>query len=252
MRRLLPVFFLSLLVACSSTGGDGDGSGGGGPEDCVEPIGQAMSQPCCLAHGVDACGANLFCAAFDGRTQPTCYPERSRTDNTECDADIHCVSNSCNPAERKCRAMEWSACTAAVGCAPGTAGQRNACVDDGNGPRCQEVGDGAYGDVCETDADCVDTVCEAGRCTFDLSCQLPGDGTGPCIEDPDGGSCQTCLTSALYSCISACPTEGNAFGACVNSSGCSDSTCLLEECGAEFCDFFVCAGENCDTAVDCF
>jgi hypothetical protein len=252
MRRFPFAWSLLVLVACSSTGSS-DGSGGtGNPADCVEPIGQAMSQPCCLAHGVDACGANLFCAAFDGRTQPTCYPERSRLDNTECDADIDCVSNSCHPAERKCRAMPWTTCTAAVGCAPGTSGERYLCADGDHGLACQPIGDGSYGAVCEGDADCVGTVCRDGQCTFDLACRLPGDGSGPCIEAPDSGSCQTCLTNAVYACISACPTDGAEFAQCTNSSGCSDATCLMETCGDQFCDFFTCAGQTCDTAIDCF
>ena len=57
---------------------------------------QGPSQPCCIAYGIDACGPNLFCAAFDGRSQPACYVDRSRLDGESCGADKHCLGASCN------------------------------------------------------------------------------------------------------------------------------------------------------------
>jgi hypothetical protein len=63
---------------------------------CTHPASQALSQACCTERGADACGAGLFCAAFDGRTQATCYAEGSRADGQTCTADIQCSGNSCN------------------------------------------------------------------------------------------------------------------------------------------------------------
>lgn len=62
---------------------------------CAHPPAQTVSMPCCLLHGRDACGALLFCAAFDGRTVPTCYPERSRLPEETCAEDVHCASGAC-------------------------------------------------------------------------------------------------------------------------------------------------------------
>jgi hypothetical protein len=136
--------------------------------------------------------------------------------------------------------------------APDPSGDRYVCADGNNGLTCQPVGDGSYGALCEADADCVDTVCRDGRCTFDLACQLPGDGSGPCIEAPDGVSCQVCLQDAITGCYSSCPTETNAFINCVSGSSCEDATCLLEECGTEFCGFFTCAEDSCPLEIRCF
>ena len=61
------------------------------------PASQSLSEPCCAERGADACGAGLFCAAFDGRTQTTCYPERSRLDGETCTANAQCVGNTCDP-----------------------------------------------------------------------------------------------------------------------------------------------------------
>ncbi len=84
-------------------GGAGTLDSGINPVDaggtCALPRAQAPSQACCLEYGVDACGAGLFCGAFDGRTVPTCYVERSRADGASCTQDIQCVSNSCNLAK---------------------------------------------------------------------------------------------------------------------------------------------------------
>ena len=105
-------------VACSSgSGGQGlYGDAGAGDGDITDtpvdptagggttagscaakfPSSQSLSQPCCAERGADACGAGLFCAAFDGRTQTTCYAEGSRADGQTCTADIQCSGDSCN------------------------------------------------------------------------------------------------------------------------------------------------------------
>jgi len=109
-------------VACSSgstaqglfldggTSGTGTDGGSGKPiadepvvpasDSCKSsyPASQSLSEPCCAERGADACGARLFCAAFDGRTQTTCYPERSRLDGETCTANAQCVGNACDPS----------------------------------------------------------------------------------------------------------------------------------------------------------
>jgi len=107
---------LGALVGCAGSSGttgtladagadnrEGGAAGDGGSvvQDCSGVASsQTVSQPCCLASGIDACGANLFCAAFDGRKQPTCYLERSRLDMTECSEDRQCMSGACSVEAR--------------------------------------------------------------------------------------------------------------------------------------------------------
>lgn len=69
---------------------------------CAFPPSQGLSEPCCLSLGIDACGAQLFCEAFDGRIQPTCYAERSRQPGQSCSADLQCSTGSCSPTARLC------------------------------------------------------------------------------------------------------------------------------------------------------
>ena len=116
----------ALGEACTSSNGatEDGGRGEGGAASCVG-IGksQGASEACCLSYGVDACGAGLFCAAFDGRTQPTCYPERSRADLASCNADVQCTSGSCNTSAGKCRSLPSMPCEVEVGCAPDPSGE---------------------------------------------------------------------------------------------------------------------------------
>lgn len=76
------------------------GSADAGP--CNYPASQGLSQPCCFSLGIDACGAQLFCEAFDGRMQPTCYAERSRQVGQTCSADIQCSTERCSPSDHTC------------------------------------------------------------------------------------------------------------------------------------------------------
>ncbi len=128
------------------------GCGGGAPATCSEPKSQGPSLPCCTSYGVDACGADLFCAAFDGRTRATCYPEHSRLDMTSCTADIQCASRKCNLTAGACASSPHSSCTAAIGCAPDPTGDAYYCVD---GTCTLPTGNGSCADVCGTHADCV-------------------------------------------------------------------------------------------------
>ncbi|MDF2693183.1 MAG: hypothetical protein K0S65_1566, partial [Labilithrix sp.] len=157
-------------------------------QDCSGlPISQAISQPCCLAKGIDACGANLFCAAFDGRKQPTCYAERSRLDMTECAEDRHCTSGSCNVESGQCRSMPGASCSEAIGCAT-VSGDRMICLKD----RCT-TSDGELGDPCVHDTDCTNGTCSAeNRCVgkTGASCSSANDcGDGLCCK---GNKCSDC------------------------------------------------------------
>jgi hypothetical protein len=106
------------------------------PRPCKElfPASQTLSEPCCEEWGVDACGAGLFCAAFDGRKQATCYAENSRRDGEACGADLHCASRSCNVEKAACRSSNYARCDVTIGCAPSLAGDTFWCDDVYNNP----------------------------------------------------------------------------------------------------------------------
>lgn len=126
------------------SGGDGSVSPGtfdGGPRPdsgprvdagpCMFPASQGLSQPCCIERGIDACGADLFCEAFDGRTQPTCYAEGSRRDGETCGADVHCAGGRCPASSHRCGPSSGDPCTPGVDtCAPDDAGRVTVCRPD--------------------------------------------------------------------------------------------------------------------------
>jgi len=120
---------------------------------------QTLSEPCCVDHGPDACGASLFCAAFDGRVQPTCYMEHSRLVGEECNGDRHCASRSCNRGLAACRAIPGEACTVAVGCSSKLDGEHYVCADGS----CRRS-TGERGAHCGEDDDCDSERCREGRC----------------------------------------------------------------------------------------
>ena len=138
--RLAAVTALCGVLACSSGPTPSVSSDGGtavvdGGASCksLHAASQAPSQPCCLDWGSDACGAGLFCAAFDGRTQPTCYPDRSRLGGEDCTADTQCLGNACD-ATHVCKGVPGGKCDPAIGC--GTAldsGTRFYCATESGG-----------------------------------------------------------------------------------------------------------------------
>lgn len=144
------ILFLSILHLGACGGGETDSRDDREGGACSQPPSQGLSQPCCRQYGIDACGANLFCAAFDGRQQPTCYAERSRPDGEECTADHQCVSASCNVEEGACRASPGMTCDRTVGCADDPTGAPYACASN----TCTPVGDGLEGSPCRTADDC--------------------------------------------------------------------------------------------------
>jgi hypothetical protein len=129
-RRLVLIAFACAFCvggaeACSggtvanvvSDGGTGDGGAEAGllaPDTSCRasyPVSQPLSAPCCPDRGADACGAGLFCAAFDGRTQPTCYPEHSRFDAQSCTADVQCLTTSACDSSGVCKGKADGGCT---------------------------------------------------------------------------------------------------------------------------------------------
>lgn len=187
---------------------DDDGAPGG---ECQLPKSQGLSQACCPGHGIDACGASLFCAAYDGRTAPTCYAERSRLDQTECDEDRHCLSASCNVAMRLCRSTPTTTCSPEVGCAADPGGRRYVC-NTLDGSTCQSIGDGDLGDACETNADCVNGTCLAFACKSAIG--------GECWDQSDcaEGMCAPCNAGNVY-CLDPYDHSSECLQTCGSDMG---------------------------------
>lgn len=233
---LLSAFFSVLVAACSSSSsprvgtvnplGSAEQMDGGTPtpsitQDCSGLAkSQTVSQPCCLADGVDACGAMLFCAAFDGRTQPTCYLDHTRLDGTECSGDAQCASGTCNMKNKKCKSMPGATCNTTTGCAAYMA-QKYICAAG----KCTTT-TGAPSSACETDSDCKNGSCDptshcAGKtgatchgqsdCSADLCCK--GNGSDMQCQDCRGGAGDQC--GAFFGdCrpgLSCCDLSGGAL-----------------------------------------
>lgn len=56
---------------------------------------QGLSEACDPELGIDACGAGLFCEAFDGREHHTCYALGTRLPGEECSDNAHCGNGRC-------------------------------------------------------------------------------------------------------------------------------------------------------------
>ena len=123
----------ALGLGCGGESGGTSGSTGGPlsgtdstPKDCtgvIDPV-QGLSQACCRKYGIDACGAGLFCAAFDGRKFDTCYPLASRLALEECTEDAHCATGICDATAQLCKSAYGDDCTVQVGCTEG-----NVCIN---------------------------------------------------------------------------------------------------------------------------
>ena len=222
-------------------GGSG-GSGGTGldPSSCEHDPVQLASQPCCPDHGADACGAGLFCAAFDGRKTHSCYLERSRLGGEECREDRHCLSNSCNQETATCRVLPGEACSSDGECAPDSLGKSYGCEPQSGS--CFPIGDGSLGSECANDNSCID-----GAVCVDLACELPpgvcgpGDGTGPCSQDPASAACMACRLTVHEACVSTCSDSFSAFMLCLiehcpTPDGPLDHACVRDECDAQLCE----------------
>jgi len=236
LRHLASLAFLA-AAACGGSGG------GSETAQCDQQPGQGVSQPCCPAHGIDACGANLFCAAFDGRELATCYPERSRLDRTECTEDRHCSSGSCNTAETRCRSAPGTSCAPSIGCAPDPrTGGAYACVASSS--TCRPVGDGSLGSTCATASDCESGVCTDNQCAFGGRTCGGGDGTGPCARDPGSGDCIACRVGS-FDCRGECWETFSDVLQCADASGCTVDGGVTIACAIENCDAEICAHEAC-------
>lgn len=231
-------------------GGELEGAGGtGGMEGCTEPMGQAAAQPCCPSHGLDACGAGLFCGAFDGRTLPTCYAEGARKDEESCTEDRQCASGSCNTDLELCRSQPETSCDPEIGCAPSKHGTRHTCHTFTGA--CLPVGDGSMAAVCEDDFDCgEDRPCRNSHCGGPRICgELTGHGA--CATDFLSLACTSCRTKST-ACGSACGSTWTALQECAAANGCKlppadvlDDACLDVRCDAELCEMERCATERC-------
>lgn len=163
-----------------------------GGRACKEanPASQGASEPCCAEWGADACGAGLFCAAFDGRAQTTCYPDHSRLGGDTCAADAQCASGSC-AASSVCKGVPGGTCDLAVGC--GTpAGSQSLfyCANGNSGPTCQ---------LCRADS------------------EVPA-----CTTLPDGGPVPNKCVSQCQShaqCQGSCPPVSNRVACCDAPTG---------------------------------
>lgn len=287
-RSSVVLFAMSLALLVVSCPAPTAGPDGGVDEEDVDEedvddedacaLGQRSrgpSESCCLAFGTDACGANLFCAAFDGRTVPTCYVEHTRFDGEECNADTHCASDSCGD-NGACRASPGQPCSRDTGCATFqgdvyicTSGVRDGdrclvassalggvCTDDDgcDSGFCVEerCGSGADGADCVVDNDCSSTHCVANACAS-------GDIGALCRDDDDCASdlvCNDgeCLTRSLGDSCTADTDCASVF------AGCFDGVCVSQalnggcdsdaECGLNSCFDGTCAAA-CTDSVRC-
>lgn len=128
-------------------GGDGSVQGDASPIDagpCELAPSQPVSAPCCLSLGIDACGAALFCAAFDGRTQPTCYPEGSRNPGDTCSGERQCSRGAfCDPTGRCVREGALAggeACTDDRACSTGICDPASRLCAAAEGESCEGQG----------------------------------------------------------------------------------------------------------------
>lgn len=242
---------VGLLSACSDNvsstgrGGSGGDTGGGksadggvvlDPASCgSQPKSQAISQACCMGFGVDACGAGLFCAAFDGRTQPTCYAEHSRLAGEECSSDDQCVTLGCNTDVGKCEALPETECKSDIGCANDPAGNAYVCGSSG---RCSPRGHGLRNDYCAASSDCQADVGLACDLTSH-ECQPENGDEGYCQEDPSKTDrYEECVPTGGGEVTHACAVSQDENGQAKIVVGCpSGSSC--EDVGASF---YFCGG----------
>lgn len=178
-------------------------SGRPDPSGCVEPAAQLLSQPCCLSRGIDACGAGLFCAALDGRTQATCYAEHTRGDGESCTENRQCSSGACNHSEGKCASAPSTHCDLDIGCSEAD-GYNYLCVDE----TCTRS-DGELGDACLHTSDCATFACVDNRCTS-------GQASARCNI---GADCN------VFACVSHTCTNGELNDPCTTDSDCIEETC---------------------------
>ena len=240
--------------SCRTSTPTDDGGGpavdGGGSSGCTGlRKSQGLSQPCCPGFGVDACGAGLFCAAFDGRTQPTCYAEGSRKDLESCTADKQCQSGSCETKAGRCQSVPGGSCDPAIGCVT-VDGKRYGCDERSSTKRCTPLGDGTFGSFCLAPEDCRTAWCDKNQCgcksgehvcgercvsntaiatcgTSCTSCPTPTNGKPTCNGSFCGVQCESGYTACGSKCVSnlECPCNG-----CDDGNPCTVDTCNAGSC----------------------
>ncbi len=223
--------------------------------DCTDlKKSQGPSEPCCPKYGEDACGANLFCAAFEGRKTPTCYVEGQQRGGEECTAAKQCASNVC-ASSGTCAGLHGDTCDVDAGCETGDACVARKCV----------ATSGAIQAPCDADDDCepvpdgsggtVPSVCARGRCGYKNGVRGTAVFPSECAsrfasESTDGSKQFTCAAcSSDADCLTA---EGREkFEVC--QTGICVHTCLNDaQCGAFVCKTSGCAGDAAYTCVDKF
>jgi hypothetical protein len=213
---------------------------------------QPNGAPCCPNLMGDACLTGLFCASFTVGASPTCQPDGSRSDMTECTDDVQCASGSCNvimPPIGECRSRASQPCSPAIGCAP-MSGKTPLC--QGNPPTCVPIGNGSTGAVCAKSSDCVSDDCVMGKCL--------GARGQPCSKNTDcaSGTCMACgftnthcsSSNDAMECLESCGVDstGNTiFSPCVSLGGACNS---FNDCQSP-AQCSSCGGNNtCQTASD--
>ncbi len=218
---------------------------------------QTLGAGCCQSHGPDACGAGLFCAAYDGRTIATCYANRSREAGQTCKSGLECLSSSCG-ASGLCAALPNMACEPAWGCAT-IEGVQSVCA----GKLCHPIVRG--GDYCLVQTDCAtDKLCQDNLCATPKATKLAGVTALIAAECKSGqlrnGVC-LCSTGTQAGCRhETCVDDGtrrNTGVSCkattVNGAGCVSGL----DCVAGFCDQTMCkpdprgVGATCTYSTDC-
>ncbi|MBI5510410.1 MAG: hypothetical protein HY903_16765 [Deltaproteobacteria bacterium] len=185
-----------------------------------------LSELCCPQLGIDACGAGLFCAAFDGRTVATCYPEGARQAGEACLENRHCASGGC-AASGVCQSVPFQSCSPDVGCHnPQGALEIWICAEQSN--QCIKGGV-AVGGHCGEDA-----VCASGRCA-DATC-VSGERGDRCVDNADcaSGNCGGLSTCELPLCRSAadCDTAGGCVGGRCTDGAAHDPCVNNDDCAA--------------------
>lgn len=226
--------------------------------DCSDlPKSQGPSDPCCPDYGVDACGANLFCAAFEGRKTPTCYVEGQQLGGEECTDDVQCASKSCNTKVGKCAGVTvGDSCDPEAGCA----GALTVCT----GKKCTAA-TGKAQSPCDDDSDCPATrpllsnnpvagICTRGRCGFPngtYSVGRPSECASRFANDTVEGEGVSYVCAACASDSDCLSVESRKFEVC--QKGVCVHTCLNDsQCGSFVCRNEGCAGDAAYTCVDKF
>jgi hypothetical protein len=211
----LSVLALVTLAACStsppSTGPLDAGSAPGLDASdatvvtagCSYPKSQGPSMACCPELGADACGASLFCAALDGRTQATCYANYSRLGGQTCTDDAQCASAACDKSG-VCKGVPGGTCDPSIGCGttPGSAQVYYCGAGAGGALTCLPCTSTSTSPVCgsrDAGSDAHGTKC-VSTCKNDSECQAS------CPPVTQGSICCDGATGVCYSTFaSACP-----------------------------------------------